>query len=167
MKKKYGAIFLSLLVCLFIYLFYRTEKTVVNQLAISLFSLEDFIELQKRISNGLPLNKYVIYSLPEGLWVFCITLTSNFLFVKIGRHEICLLFVPLLFSITLEFLQLLHFTNGRFDFWDIGFSIFFWAVAAYFIKYQSTRQNIIDPITNKSLICFLSYLIVYLAHVNN
>ena len=166
MKKKYWIIFLPLLFCLFIYLFYRTEKTVVNQIAISLFSFEDFIQLQHFISSKLPLNNHIIYSLPEGLWVFCITLTSNFLFVKIGRHQISLLFVPLLFAIGLELFQLLHFTNGRFDFWDIGFSFFFWGIAAYLIKHQSNQQNILSPFTNKSLICLLSYLIVFLAHVD-
>jgi len=163
--KKYGLILLLLLFCLFIYLFYRTEKTVVNQLAISLFSFESFTALQQRISHQLPLNEHVVYSLPEGLWVFCITLTSNFLFVKIGRHTVPLFYVPLLFAIGLEVFQLLHVTRGRFDFWDIGFSFLFWLLAAYFIERQSTRQNMLDPFTNKSLICVLSYLIVFLARV--
>lgn len=166
MKRKYWLIFLPLLFCLFIYLFYRTEKTVVNQIAISLFSFEGFTKLQHLVSSKLPLNRHVIYSLPEGLWVFCITLTSNFLFVKIGRHQISLLFVPLLFAIGLELFQLLNVTNGRFDYWDIGFSLLFWAVAAFFIKQQSNTQNILHPFTNKSIICLLSYLIVFLAHVN-
>lgn len=158
-------IIISLLFSLFIYLFYRTEKTVITELFISLVSFDLFAELRNSVMDALPLNEPIIYSLPEGLWVFCITLTSKFLFVKIGNREMDLLFLPLIFSIGLELFQLLHFTNGRFDFWDIGFSIVCWAIANYLIKYKSTRQNILDPFNTRSFICILSYGIVYLAHV--
>jgi len=164
-KKKYFLITLSLLISLFIYLFYRTEKTVITELFISIISFDTFIELQKSIINTLPLNERLIYSLPEGLWVFCITLTSKDLFLKVGIHEINLLFIPLIFSIGLELFQLLHLTNGRFDFWDIGFSVLFWAMALYLVRFKSARQNILNPFTSRSLICLLSYLIVFLAHV--
>jgi hypothetical protein len=165
MKKDHLLIILSLLISLFIYVCYRTEKTVINEIFISIVSLEKFIELRNAVSNALPLNEHIIYSLPEGLWVFCITLTSNLLYVKISRFQINLFFVPLLFSIGLELFQLLHLTNGRFDFWDIGVSILFWALANYLFKQENTKQNILDPFTSKSLICLFSYLIVYLAHV--
>ena len=150
---------------LFVYLFYRTEKTVINEIFISIVSFDNFVELRRCITGTLTLNEHIIYSLPEGLWVFCITLTSKFLFVKAGSREIDLHFVPLIFSIGLELFQLLHLTNGRFDFWDIGVSVLFWAIANYVIKYNNSRQNILNPFTGRSLICLLSYQIVYLAHV--
>jgi hypothetical protein len=155
----------SLLFSLFIYLFYRTEKTIINELFISVFSLGNFLELQKTITNILPLNKHIIYSLPEGLWVFSITLTSKFLFIKVGNRHLNLLFLPLIFSIGLELFQLLHLTNGRFDFWDIGFSILFWLAANFLMSKKIITQNIFNPFRTRSLICVLSYLIVYLAHV--
>ncbi len=165
MKKNHCLILLPLLVSLFIYLFYRTEKTVINELFISTISFDTFIALRLRISNALRLNEHLIYSLPEGLWVFCITLTSKFLFVKLGNRELDLRFAPLVFSIGLELFQLLHFTNGRFDWWDIGVSVLFWAIANYLIAHKSTRRNILNPFTVESVVCLLSYLIVYLAHV--
>jgi hypothetical protein len=163
--KNYLLIMASLLFSLFIYLFYRTENTVINEIFISIVPFNEFDELRQRISNTLPLNEHIIYSLPEGLWVFCITLTSKFLLVKISNCEIDLIFLPLIFSIGLELFQLLHLTNGRFDFSDIGISVLFWAIANYLIKYKRTRQNIMNPFTIRSLLCILSYLIVYLAHV--
>lgn len=165
MRKNYFFILISLSLSLFIYLFYRTEKTVINEIFIYITSFDRFIELQKVITNLIPLNKHIIYSLPEGLWVFSITLTSKFLFLKIGNHKINLLFVPLIFSIGLELFQLLNLTNGRFDFWDIGVSILFWFVANYLIPYKTIHQNILNPFTTRSLICIFSYIIVYLAHV--
>ncbi|MCI3936413.1 hypothetical protein MQX03_04330 [Chryseobacterium aahli] len=138
---------------------------MVTDLFISLISLDRYVGLKEIIVNNLSLNEHIINSLPEGLWVFCITLTSKNLFLKIGNREINLLFLPLIFSIGLEFFQLFNFTNGRFDFWDIGFSTAFWAIANYLIKYENSRQNIFRPLNTNSLICILSYLIVYLAHV--
>lgn len=165
MKRNYFFIIPALLVSLFIYLFYRTEKTVINEIFISIVSLDTFTGWRQHITSTLPLNTHLVYSLPEGLWVFCITLTSKFLFVRTSSREIDLLFVPLLFAIGLELFQLLHLTNGRFDFWDIGFSLLFWTVANYLIHYKNTRQNILDPFNTRSMLCILSYLIVYLAHV--
>lgn len=165
MKNKYWLIIVSLLFSLFIYLFYRTEKTVINQLLIALFSRGRFTAWRTFVTAALPLNKHIIYSLPEGLWVFCITLTSNFLYVTVYKRKINLLFLPLVFSIGLELLQLLHITNGRFDFWDIGVSISCWGVAVVIMKRKSVTQNMLKPFTVNGFVCVMSYLIVYLAHV--
>lgn len=165
MKKEYGLIIISLLISLFIYLFYRTEKTVINQLFISLFSYNTYAAIKSWVTHQWPLPKTIINSLPEGLWVFCITLTSRNFFIKMGRFHLDLLFAPILFSLSLELLQLLHITNGRFDVWDIGLSILFWAVASFLIQPKMAKQNIMAPFNTRSLICVLSYLIVYLAHV--
>ena len=165
MKKNYGSIIFCLLLSAFIYLFYRTEKTVITEMFISIVSFDKYIELRRNVTSILPLNEHIIYSLPEGLWVFCITLTSRFLFIPIYSRKINLHFLPLVFSIGLELFQLLHFTNGRFDFWDIGFSILFWATANYVIKHQSESQNILIPFNINSFICLISYLVIYFAHV--
>ncbi len=165
MKKHYLLMTVSLLFSLLIYLFYRTEKTVINEIFLWFISPDKFMELRANIAGRVLLNEHLIYSLPGGLWVFCVTLTSKFLFIKIDNREFNLLFAPLLFSIGLELFQLLHLTNGRFDFWDIGFSVLFWAAANYLTLYKSARQNILHPFNLRSLICLFSYMIVYLAHV--
>ncbi|MFT3748393.1 MAG: hypothetical protein QM768_08760 [Agriterribacter sp.] len=167
MKRNNVFIILSLLISLFIYLFYRTQRTVVNEIFISLLSADKYYALKEKISGTIPLNKYIIYSLPEGLWVFCITLTSKFLFIRIGKREMDIVFMPLLFCIGLEFMQLLHFTNGRFDYWDIAVSFLFWSIAKYWIKDAQPRQDILQLYTERSFVCILSYGIVYLAHVGN
>lgn len=165
MKKNYFIILLALLISLFIYLFYRTENTVVTKLAISLLSRERFEILRNSIVSKVTLNEHIINSLPEGLWVFCITLTSKNLYLKINDIKFDLLFLPLIFSVGLEFFQLLHLTNGRFDFWDIGVSVVFWAIAHYCIRFNDEEQNALRPFNKRSMICTASYFIVYLAHV--
>ena len=165
MKRNAFFISISLLISLFIYMFYRTEKTLINKIFISIVSKEHYAALRESITNFLPLNHFIIYSLPEGLWIFCITLTSRSLFVKIGNREFSLFFVPVIAPIGLEILQLLHITNGQFDFWDIGVSVVCWAIATFLIANNMQRQNILHPFNTRSWCCLLSYLIVYLAHV--
>lgn len=165
MKRKFWLILLALGGSLFIYLFYRTEKTVVNEIATWLITKESYQNLRSFFSANLRLNEFIVYSLPEGLWVFCITLTSAFLFIRIRNHEVHLLYAPLVFSIGLEFLQLFHITNGRFDIMDIFSSLLFWSIGVYLAKSRTEKQYILSPVTQRSISCIISYSIVYLAHV--
>ncbi|GAA4114069.1 hypothetical protein GCM10022393_13340 [Aquimarina addita] len=150
---------------LFIYLFFRTEKTVINELVINIISLENYLNIKKWILAHIVLNNHIIYSLPEGLWVFCISVTSKNLFIRVRDLTIQCIYIPLVFAIGLELFQLVHITKGRFDIWDILFSLLFWLVANYLLKYSSEKQHIIKPFNQRSMICILSYAIVYLAHV--
>ena len=167
MKKHYWYIAPALIVSLFIYLFYRTDKTLINQIFIQLISLNSYENLKQVITTSLPLNKYIIYSLPEGLWVFCITLTSKGFYIKLFKKQIDCVLIPLIFAIGLELFQLLHFTNGRFDFLDIAVSLLFWFIAAKIIDTKTQFQNIFNSLNFNNAVCILSYCIVYLAHVNS
>jgi hypothetical protein len=165
LRSRYFFITLSLLISLFIYLFYRTEKTVVNDMLISLISFQTYARMKQDVMQLLPLNEVLIYSMPEGLWVFCITLTSKPYFIGWNSRRLHCLFLPLIYCISLEIFQLLHLTNGRFDLMDIQVSILFWLIANHFFKYEGEKQNILAPLNTKSLACFSSYAIVYLSHV--
>lgn len=150
---------------LFIYVFYRTDKTLVNQIIIQLISFKTYQSLKQTITANLPLNEYLIYSLPEGLWVFCITLTSKEFYFDLFKKHINCVFIPLLFVVSLELFQLFHITNGRFDFFDIGISLFFWFIAAKIIDTQQRLENLFHSLNYNSVFCLLSYCIIYLAHV--
>ena len=165
MRKRYFFILASLLISLFIYLFYRTEKTVVNELLIQLISMQSYSALREEVNGFLPLNELIIYSLPEGLWVFCITLTSRSFYLQLLNRQIQGVLVPLVFCIGMEMLQLLNFTKGRFDFMDIWLSLLCWIIANYFFEHGPEKQNILKPLNRRSILCFGSYGIVYLAHV--
>ena len=165
MKKHYWYIFLALIVSLFIYVFYRTDKTLVNQVIIQLISFKTYQHLKLIITASLPLNKYVIYSLPEGLWVFCITLTSKEFYFDLFKKRINCVFIPLLFVVALELFQLFRITNGYFDFFDIGISLLFWLIAAKIIDTQQRLENLFHSLNYNNLFCVLSYCIVYFAHV--
>lgn len=165
MKKHYWYIFFALMISLFIYVFYRTDKTLVNQMIIRLISFKTYQSLKQTITASLPLNGHLIYSLPEGLWVFCITLTSKEFYFDLFKKCISCVFIPLLFVVALELFQLFHITNGRFDFFDIGISLFFWFIAAKIIDTQQRLENLFHSLNYNSAFCLLSYCIIYLAHV--
>jgi hypothetical protein len=165
MKRNAILILISLLTSLFIYLFYRTDRTLVNQLAIHLFSFDAYTKLKASVAAALPLNDVIVYSLPEGLWVFCITLTSRHYYIRLFRRQMDCLYIPILFSVGLELFQLLHITNGRFDLMDISVSFIFWLSGAYLIGGRYQKQNILAQLNLRTTVCLASYCIVYLAHV--
>ena len=165
LKRIYSLAVIALLIALFIYLFYRTDRTVINGLFSNLFSLENYLVWKGAISHRLPLSNWMIYSLPEALWVFAISLTSKSLFIEVGRWRLDLIYWPLVFSIGLEFLQLFRITHGRFDLLDILLSVLAWLLARYLVHYNGLHRNIFRPITVRGIICIVSYALVFLAHV--
>lgn len=165
MKRRYS-VFISLSISLFIYLFYRSEKTLVNELIIVILSFDTYAEIKSSMINAIPMNEVIVFSLPGGLWVFCATALSQDFYMKIRNHKIQVAFVPILFAIGLEFCQLIHFTNGRFDIWDIAFYLMFWLLAYYSFQHHRPQQNILSPFTLRGFICLACFLSVYLAHVS-
>lgn len=154
-----------MLLSLFIYLFYRTGKTVVNDLILNVISCDQFLILQKEVSSAIPVPEHIIYSLPGGLWVFCVTLASKRFFIAFGETRVNLLFLPLIFAIGLELFQLLHFTNGRFDIWDIGFSVLGWCFGWLVFRKELPTENFAYTPTISRAVCIATFLVVFLAHV--
>ena len=164
--KRIFSIIVALSISLFIYLFYRSEKTVVNELIILILSLDTYTAFKSSIITSMPLPDSVIFSLPGGLWIFCVTVLSQGFYMKIGDRKIQVVLVPFLFAICLEFCQLIHLTNGRFDIWDIIFYVLFWLLAYSSSKSDRSQQNILSPFTLHGFIFLACFLSVYLAHVS-
>jgi hypothetical protein len=165
MKRKYS-VALALLISLFIYVFYRSEKTVVNELIVFFLSFETYSVIKSSIVGAMPLNEIIVFSLPGGLWIFCATALSQDLYIRLRNYTVQLYLVPISFAIGLEFCQLIHLTHGSFDLWDLVFYLIFWLLAFYSYRFRRLRQNLLSPFTIRGfswLVCFLS---VFLAHVN-
>lgn len=155
----------TLLFSLFIYMFYRTERTLINEIARFILSFDTYAEMRAAITHAVPLNEPVIFSLPGGLWVFCTSILSKDFYMKILDHKIQVFIIPVMFAIGLELFQLLHLANGRFDPWDIGCYLLFWLLAYLSFKPGRPQQDILSPFTLNSFICIACFLSVYLAHV--
>ncbi len=66
----------------------------------------------------------------------------------------------------LELFQLFHYTKGRFDLMDIAISILFWAFADALVRnYPVKEEDILKRVSVRTVVCLISYSIVYLAHV--
>ena len=157
----------ALLISLFIYLFYRSERTLVNELAILFVPFDTYSTLKTLIGNALPLKEQVIFSLPGGLWIFCATVLAREFYLEVKNNRIQLSVVPVLFAIGLEFCQLLKLTNGTFDRWDIGFYLAFWLLGySAFQPRDPAQKNMLSPFTLDGFVCVACFLSVYLAHVN-
>lgn len=164
MKNKGLHISIALLVSLYIYLFYRTESIFVTRIFSLLFSKELFLNIQQSISKTLTLNSWVIYSLPEGLWIYATTLASKDYYISIKNSKLNLVFLPLLVAFSIEFFQLINLSNGTFDLIDLIFATFFSALG-YFLPFGSSLgQTKFQLSQNNSLLCLSTYLIVFLAH---
>lgn len=166
MRRRYS-IAGALLFSLFIYSFYRSEKTLVNELIISILPFEIYNTIKTGITEALPLNKFMIFSLPGGLWIFCVTALAQDFYVRIKNHQIQFSLVPVLFAIGLEFAQLFHLTNGRFDIWDIVSYLVFWSIGSYSYQFHRQQQNLLSPLTFRGVTCLVCFAAVYLAHVNH
>jgi hypothetical protein len=164
--KKACSILAALLISLFIYVFYRSEKTVVNELIILIISMDTYATIKSIVINTIPLNETIIFSFPGGLWIFCATALSADFYFEIRNYKIQFVFVPISFAIGLEFCQLVHLTNGSFDIWDIAFYKIFWLISYYSIRPSGFQQNILSPFTFHGFICLACFLSVYLAHVS-
>lgn len=164
--RKSLSIIIALSISLFVYLFYRSEKTVVNELAISVWSLDTYRSLKETIRASLPLPRLVVYSLPGGLWLFCVTLLAKPFYLHIRAYKLNMSLIPLAFAIGLEICQLLHITRGRFDSSDILAYTLFWLFAHVMFFKPEAPKNICAPFTLHSFVCLACMLSVYLAHVN-
>lgn len=163
--KKTFSVTIALAVSLFVYAFYRSEKTLVNGLIITFLSIETYSFLKNAIVNAVPLHDLIIFSIPGGLWVFCATTLSQGFYVVVWGRKVQVALIPILFGIGLEFCQLVHLTNGRFDTLDIVSYLFFWSLASLIFESHDTQQKKLSPFTLPGFICLACLLSVYLAHV--
>ena len=151
---------------LFIYAFFRSEKTVINEVLIFILSFDIYTTIKSSIWHTLPLAENIIYSLPGGLWIFCATALARDFFIKAGQFRIQIALVPLTFAVGLEFCQLAGFTNGTFDLWDIAFYLSFWLLAYDGFRSDRLQQNILAPFTLRGFMCVACFFSVFLAHVS-
>lgn len=164
--RKTLSIIVALSICLFVYTFYRSEKTVVNEMIIYFLGFVRYVSIRSIVTNALPLCEAIIYSLPGGLWMFCVTALSTGFYMHVAQYKIQMTLVPIVFAIGLEFCQLFQITNGRFDLWDIAFYLVFWLLAFLTFRSNGSQENILAPLTLRGFMCLACFLSVYLAHVS-
>ena len=165
MKRYCAIISLALLTGLLLYLVYRTDRTIVNILLDKLThgrSHDIRIILRKKI----PLPGFIIFSLPEGLWVFSATLVSKHLYCGIKGVRLHLSWLPLFYAVLLEGLQWLHLMPGRFDIMDLSLSALFTIWALKGINCPLPEQDVFRQVNYRTFSLVYIYGIVFLSHVS-
>jgi hypothetical protein len=153
----------ALVASLFVYLFYRTHSTVVALMGSFVLGDHRFQTLRSAIRAEVPLDGFAVYSLPEGLWVLCLTFASVGLSLRVGRGHLPLAFLPPVYAVGLEFAQRAGMIRGRFDPADLLVSICFWAAGILLTRSDSAVR--IVKRDRPSMILAFCWSIVYLAHV--
>lgn len=113
-------IILPLLLAGAIYLFYRTNDTVVFKIAAAL-GFGDVIMMVKSFAQNHPLSAWMVYSLPGGLWLLAFQNSIAYLFNFSHKYLVFFVAAASLVGIGLELLQYLQITDGRFDWIDVFF----------------------------------------------
>lgn len=165
MKRYCTIITIALLSCLFIYIVYRSEKTVIN-IVLDYISGHRAPAIRRMVRHHFLLPDWVIYCLPEGLWVFSATLISRHLYCFPGRAKFYLSWLPVIYAVLLEFLQLLHIMPGRFDWTDLFISVLFSLWATYFIRCPLPQQHVFRSFNYRTIFLVYIYAIVMLSHVH-
>lgn len=154
-----------LLISLLIYVFYRSELTLINQVIGLFLPIVELLKYQQEIQTALPLPNWVIYSLPEGLWVLFVTLISKEFYFTRQSKNYSLVFFPILLTICIEVFQYFHFTDGTFDWLDLGVALFFWGLACFLLPPRFNPLQLQKAYNFRGLILISSYMIVILSDV--
>lgn len=154
-----------LLISLFIYFFYRSEQTLVNHIFNFLLSSNDLSLLRDKVQLLLPLPSIVVYSLPEGLWIFFVTQVSKELIWCRNKRKVSFILLPLLVAITIEIFQYFHITNGTFDHLDLIVAASFWSLSVFLFPPQLDQLKVQYYSNYKTFLFLSSYLIVILSDV--
>ena len=167
MRIKYFIIALALLLSLFVYLFFRTEQTIVNYLFIKIWGGEHFYQSRAWVTARVNLSNFQMYSMPEALWILAITLLSKRYMIQLGNRHISLWYLPLILAFGFEFFQWMHWSNGSADLNDLWGAGLFWALGMTVFPEKEPKISLFQSFNIHALLCTGAYAVVYLAHVMN
>lgn len=115
---------LPLLICLVIYVLFRSHDTVVNR-----FLFGNFIAEPIRFNSFW--SEIIIYNLPGALWLYAFVY-FNSIYSKSWFSRLA----PLALALGIELVQLLKITDGTFDSFDVFFYLASWILCNLSIAWR-------------------------------
>ncbi len=155
LKAKYLLVSIALVVSLLIYHFYRVDHTLVNMIWTGTLGSSAHNTL-------LVLPDWVVYNLPETLWVFSATVLSYDVSTLQKRSLVMMYVSPFLVAVGIELFQLIHLTDGVYDIYDL-LAATVGLVIGLAVSFQSPRLAL-PPYLSYGLV-ISSYSILILADV--
>ncbi len=165
MKIKYFIIAISLLLSLFVYVFYRTEQTLVNYLCIQLVGIDAFSQSRIWMHAHVTLSGFQRYSLPEALWILSITLLSKRYVFHWGKKVFSMYYIPLILALGFEVFQYWGWSAGHADVQDLWGAVLFWGLGMWLFPEREPKISLFKNMNIHTLLCTGTYAVVYLAHV--
>lgn len=151
--------------CVFIYVFYRTEDTLINLILLQLLPNSELLLFKETIRSTVAFPAWVIYSLPGGLWVFAASILARKLRLRIFSKNICIEWAPMFFALWLEFWQYVGIVKGHFDVLDILIVLIFGLTAMSVKKPMQLSTQTLFPFHKRSTIFVFVFVCVFLGHV--
>lgn len=126
-----------------IYLFLRSSNTVIYLVFQDLLPPGILEQMRLIFQNSFSeLPKWIIYSLPGGLWLFSFTNFSLLLLNEKTKYFFKHIVLALFGIVTiLEILQMIHFTDGRFDLADLALYLIASAISSLMVNFRVKRSN--------------------------
>ncbi|MFT5778440.1 MAG: hypothetical protein ACI837_001396 [Crocinitomicaceae bacterium] len=147
-------------ICFLIYLLYRPEEIVLNQHIFS--SFPSLYSLKLSINDAIPLNDFLIYNFPAGLWVLALTVLLDNFRLTLLSYKIRLAYLPITLGIVIELFQLFNFTNGTYDSLDILTMLLFTLIAFQIKKLPWVR---IESNNAQPLLALIGFVILFFGNV--
>ncbi len=118
---RYSIILLSLAAGLFIYLVWRDISSPFYHWA-SLLGFNPQVDFLRDALTGITVPSWVVYSLPDGLWMFSFILLMMTIWdFDLNRHSIFWIAVAIAIGFLIEITQMYFYVLGRFDWMDMFF----------------------------------------------
>lgn len=122
-------IFTPILLGCSIYLLFRSENILLFQW-VKTIGFESFLTALRENSLSITVPNWLLYSLPDGLWVYAFT-AALFLFWQ-GKNSVWI-WIPIFISVIFEFAQATKIIQGKFDVLDLLFSAIAFALSQLFL----------------------------------
>ncbi|MBC9813406.1 hypothetical protein H9Y05_13085 [Crocinitomicaceae bacterium CZZ-1] len=145
--------------CLLIYLFYRPENIMINQHLFSAFP--DLLLVKETIIQRFPLNDFLVYNLPSGLWVFTLTILLKNSYINGSSYHFSLRSIPLKLGLLIELFQFLKLTDGTFDLLDVYTMLAFFMMAQLFCR---SKQVEMESCNIQPVLASIGVLILFLGN---
>ena len=140
-------VFLPVLIGAFIYILFRKESLTVFLWLDKVSLLETVMVLRDTLivfKDKMPV--LILYSLPDGIWVYSATYLMLIIWGENWKHATALswILIPLFLSIGAELLQLIHVVHGSFCLYDMAFHIigFILPITMFRRHYANQKINI-------------------------
>jgi len=150
---------LPLLIGGLIYISCREGNFLINAMLSDLFGIQLLNSFNSFVSSSLNFSSENINSLPSALWVFSTSLLSTRIKSENIIFKYLLICLPLIYSVSLEFIQYLGLTDGTFDKVDLTYSALGWFCALIIAKLFDFHPKAIS-ISSGAVAFFYSILIL-------